>query len=90
MSLLAAGAIVIVGVISFVVLGNDSTDPDASVSHEEHSEIVTLMVKRASNIDSFPWERVQVPADQVDAKMEELLSDPDVLAVEKDLKVFAD
>ena len=45
--------------------------------------LVTLMVERDNGNKVYPWSKVQVPVSEVEAKINELLSDPSVISVER-------
>lgn len=69
------------------VLSDTKSTPKRSIAVDAQSQTVRLMVKRASNRGDFKWERLTVPAADLERVMAELLSDPDVLAVESDARV---
>lgn len=58
--------------------------PKATLASTTDNIEVQLMVKRKSLLGGYPWETISVPKAQADAKVHELLQDPDVLDVEKD------
>lgn len=61
-----------------------SAASEASGNAGSASESVTLLVKRSDIQASYPWVRIEVPADQLDDRVRELMQDPAVLAVERD------
>lgn len=69
------------------VLADTTSTPKRAIAVDAQSQTVRLMVKRASNQGDFKWERLTVPAADLEKVMAELLSDPDVLAVESDARV---